>query len=131
MVKVCHVSSAHLADDVRIFQKECRSLQKKGYDVYLVISGESGEKSGVKIHGIGKVPENRIKRMLFHVSGVNHTCIGFMPRFIMDIPLAINFVFTFHLFDDVCLHFHFLSQISIVIAAFFFHSNTSNKSYKL
>ena len=66
MVKVCHVSSAHLADDVRIFQKECRSLQKKGYDVYLVISGESGEKSGVKIHGIGKVPENRIKRMLFH-----------------------------------------------------------------
>lgn len=66
MMKVCHVSSAHLASDIRIFQKECVSLARNGYDVHLVISGKSEKKSGVKIHGIGEMPANRFKRIFFY-----------------------------------------------------------------
>ena len=32
MIRVCHMTSAHPAEDVRIFQKECVSLAKAGYD---------------------------------------------------------------------------------------------------
>lgn len=65
-IRVCHVSSAHLTYDVRIFQKECKSLVREGYDVHLVISGNSEKKDGVEIHGIGEIPKKRIQRMYFH-----------------------------------------------------------------
>ena len=45
MVKVCHMTSAHGEEDVRIFHKECVSLANAGYDVYLVECGESREKT--------------------------------------------------------------------------------------
>ncbi len=64
MIKVCHVTSAHPKEDVRIFQKECVSLAKAGYDVYLVEQGESYEKDGVHIVGFGDMPQSRIKRIL-------------------------------------------------------------------
>lgn len=64
MVKVCHMTSAHDSDDVRIFKKECVSLAKAGYDVYLVAQGESREESGVHVVGLGEyAPESRMKRM--------------------------------------------------------------------
>ena len=63
MIKVCHMTSAHGAEDVRIFHKECVSLAKVGYDVYLVERGESYEKNGVHIVGVGEIPAGRIKRM--------------------------------------------------------------------
>lgn len=62
--KICHMTSAHPEEDVRIFQKECVSLAKSGYDVFLVERGESYEKSGVHIIGVGKIPKNRCKRMI-------------------------------------------------------------------
>lgn len=65
MIKVCHVTSAHPKEDVRIFLKECVSLAKAGYDVYLVQQGESYEKNGVHIIGFGEIAASRIKRMLF------------------------------------------------------------------
>ena len=64
MYKVCHVTSAHEKESVRIFHKECVSLAKAGYDVTLVQQGESYDKSGVHIVGFGAVASNRIKRML-------------------------------------------------------------------
>lgn len=63
MIKVCHMTSAHGEEDSRIFLKECTSLAKAGYDVYLVERGESREKNGVHIVGVGEIPSSRRKRM--------------------------------------------------------------------
>ncbi len=65
MIKICHVTSVHPKEDVRIFHKECVSLAKAGYDVFLVQQGEDGERDGVHLVGFGQIPESRIKRMLF------------------------------------------------------------------
>ena len=63
MKKVCHMTSAHDAEDGRIFNRECVSLADAGYEVYLVERGESYEKSGVHIVGVGEIPGSRLKRM--------------------------------------------------------------------
>ena len=63
MIKVCHMTSAHQPGDTRIFQKECVSLAKAGYQVFLVQRGESGENSGVRIIGVGQPSGGRLTRM--------------------------------------------------------------------
>lgn len=63
MKRVCHMTSAHDPEDVRIFGKECVSLARAGYETYLVESGESYEKDGVHIVGVGEIPTSRRKRM--------------------------------------------------------------------
>ncbi len=63
-INVCHFTSAHHSNDVRIYLKECVSLKDAGYQVYLVARGENQIKNGVKIIGCGE-PKNRIERMLF------------------------------------------------------------------
>lgn len=63
MIKVCHVTSVHPAEDVRIFHKECVSLAQAGYEVYLVEQGDSYEKQGVHIVGVGQPPQKRWERM--------------------------------------------------------------------
>lgn len=63
-MKVCHLTSVHETADVRIFLKECCSLQKAGHQVYLVGRGESAERSGVRIVGCGE-PNGRMDRFLF------------------------------------------------------------------
>lgn len=65
MIKVCHMTSAHGRHDVRIFQKECVSLARNGYEVFLVAPGNSGKEQGVNIAGFGEKEEKRWKRMLF------------------------------------------------------------------
>ena len=65
MTKVCHFTSAHGAESRRIFHKECVSLAKAGYEVYLVQRGESYEKNGVHLVGFGEPASNRLGRMLF------------------------------------------------------------------
>lgn len=63
MIKICHMTSAHGCEDVRIFHKECVSLAKAGYDVSLVERGESYEKNGVHIVGVGEPSGGRLNRM--------------------------------------------------------------------
>lgn len=65
MKKVCHVSSAHPQEDIRIFWKECISLSNSGYEVFLVTQGDDQEKNGVRFIGLGSKPQKRLQRILF------------------------------------------------------------------
>lgn len=62
--KICHMTSVHPSEDIRIFRKECVSIAKAGYEVFLVERGESYDKNGVHIVGVGEIPESRRKRMI-------------------------------------------------------------------
>ena len=63
MTKVCHMTNVHGVEDIRIFRKECVSLANAGYGVDLVERGESYEKNGVHIVGVGDIPADRRRRM--------------------------------------------------------------------
>lgn len=63
MIKVCHMTSVHDSQDVRILKKQCTSLAAAGYDTFLVAKGQSYTESGVRVVGIGAVTGGRIKRM--------------------------------------------------------------------
>lgn len=76
MTKVCHMTSAHGPEDVRIFHKECVSLAKAGYDVYLVERGESYEKNGVHIVGVGQPSGGRLNRMTSFAKKVYQTALS-------------------------------------------------------
>lgn len=64
-LKICHLTSVHARNDIRIFKKECVSLAKEGYDVsFIVADGQTDEiESGVKIYGVHK-ENSRIKRFI-------------------------------------------------------------------
>ena len=62
--KVCHISTVHPADDVRIFYKECRALAEAGYDVTLIAPhSKSTLIEDVKIVALPS-SRNRISRMV-------------------------------------------------------------------
>lgn len=64
-MKVVHLTSVHRRDDIRIFQKECKSLIKFGHEVILVVADGLSDDivSGVKIIDVG-YSKGRINRML-------------------------------------------------------------------
>ncbi len=62
-IKVCHLSSAHRNTDRRIFEAECTSLAKAGYEVYLIGQGKSRIQNDVKVIGLKK-SKNRVDRMV-------------------------------------------------------------------
>ena len=64
--KVCHITIAHHRYDIRIFQKECRSLAEAGYDVTLLVNDELPDeiKDGVRIVSTGQVQTSRVKRII-------------------------------------------------------------------
>lgn len=62
-MKICHVTSAHKSNDIRIFKKECVSLAKEEEnEVYLVAAGDSYDKNGVHVIGVGERKGNRLNR---------------------------------------------------------------------
>jgi glycosyltransferase involved in cell wall biosynthesis len=64
-MKVCHITSVHKSNDVRIFHKECISLAENDFEVFLVVPNtESREQNGVKIIGVEVKESSRIKRFL-------------------------------------------------------------------
>ena len=63
-MKVCHFTSAHAANDDRIYLKECQALREEGHEVYIVARGESRELSGIQIVGC-EPPKGRFSRLLF------------------------------------------------------------------
>ncbi|WP_415931364.1 glycosyltransferase [Zhenpiania hominis] len=78
MIKVCHVTSAHKNDDVRIFVKECRTLACCGeYEVYLVAEGEANLiKDRVNIVASGLKPVQKFKRLFFFSKKIYKTAIN-------------------------------------------------------
>jgi glycosyltransferase involved in cell wall biosynthesis len=63
MFKICHLTSAHPAMDIRIFHKECRTLCDAGYQVVLIAQyGRDEVVDGIAIKAI-KTPRNRLERM--------------------------------------------------------------------
>ncbi len=65
--RVCHVTSAHGRYDVRIFQKECRSLAANGYEVYLIVNDSQNNEiiDGVHIVSTKFRPSSRVRRFFF------------------------------------------------------------------
>lgn len=65
MNKICHFSSVHPIDDIRIFHKECVSLATNGYDVTLIACGENAFEDvveGVKRISLSVPVKNRLQR---------------------------------------------------------------------
>src|SRR5664280_1300427 len=61
--RVVHVTTAHAADDVRIFERECRSLAASGrYDVYLAAAGKIPADAGVTLVPLMPAPTSRARR---------------------------------------------------------------------
>jgi glycosyltransferase involved in cell wall biosynthesis len=63
LIKVCILTSVHRSFDIRIFQKEAKSLVKAGYNVTLLARHNKEEiVKGIRIVPLPK-PKNRIERM--------------------------------------------------------------------
>ena len=62
--KICHITTVHPPFDVRIFHKECKTLAKAGYEVYLIAQHDKDENvDGINIISLPKI-NSRIKRIL-------------------------------------------------------------------
>ncbi len=65
MFKICHLTSAHPWDDIRIFRKECVSLAKNGYNVSLIAFDAPNDiMEGVNLISAGAKPCSRKDRIL-------------------------------------------------------------------
>ncbi|MEH7384299.1 glycosyltransferase family 4 protein [Bacillus sp. JJ1521] len=64
-MKVCHLTSVHPALDIRIFVKECKTLQRAGHEVTLIVANqESQVVDSVTIKSVNAPAGNRITRMI-------------------------------------------------------------------
>jgi glycosyltransferase involved in cell wall biosynthesis len=62
--RICHLTSVHPWDDVRVFRKECSTLAEAGYDTHLVATGpRAGFERGVRIHAAPRL-SGRVRRTL-------------------------------------------------------------------
>jgi glycosyltransferase involved in cell wall biosynthesis len=62
---ICHITTVHGPFDPRIFQKECRSAVRSGFEVYEVAPHDCDEVvDGVTVLAIPRY-ENRLRRMVF------------------------------------------------------------------
>jgi glycosyltransferase involved in cell wall biosynthesis len=66
-MRIVHVTSVHVWDDNRIFNKMCRSLALRGHEIHLV-AAMPGNQDGKVVHGVTlhavSVPSNRGARFL-------------------------------------------------------------------
>lgn len=64
-MKVCHITTVHTNRyDVRIFEKECSSIAKAGFDTTLIVNDQLSDevKNDVKIFSLREKPKNRWDR---------------------------------------------------------------------
>ena len=70
-MKICHLTSVHKWNDVRIFEKECVSLKKAGFDVFLIaVNCQSGIFEGVNVIAVSSDAKSRLGRMTKTVKAV-------------------------------------------------------------
>lgn len=63
MIRICHLTSAHLQTDTRIFYKECQTIAASGYDVTLIVQHQKDKViESVRILSLDK-PKTRKERM--------------------------------------------------------------------
>lgn len=65
--KVCHLTTVHSVDDIRIFAKECTSLAEYGFDVTLIACENiefNDVKNGVKRISLSVPVRNRLQRII-------------------------------------------------------------------
>ena len=76
-MKICHLTSVHKWNDVRIFEKECVSLKKAGHDVFLIaVNCQSGEFEGVNVISISSNVKSRFGRMTKTVNAVYRAALN-------------------------------------------------------
>lgn len=91
-MKICHLTSVRASSDLYVFDRVCVSCAKAGYETYLISKGESANRNGVAIIGIGEAPNNRFRRMFS------------FTRKIVDEALKID-ADIYHLYDPELLLF--------------------------
>lgn len=64
MKKICHITTAHLRYDDRIYRKECCSLAKL-YETHLIVNDDGKDEvvDGVHIHSLNKPISKRVDRL--------------------------------------------------------------------
>lgn len=65
--RIVHLTTVHSRFDVRIFEKEVRSLARAGYETYLLVGDGKGDEDleSIRIRDIGASAPGRLRRMLF------------------------------------------------------------------
>ena len=61
-MKICHITTVHKQNDIRIFLKECSSLAKLYETHLIVINGQNSTLNNVHIHGVQVEFSNRLQR---------------------------------------------------------------------
>lgn len=76
-MKVCHLTTVHNRNDTRIFLKECVSLKKAGYLVYLLVADGLGndQQNGIQIVDVGNRSSNRISRFILTTKKIYHQAV--------------------------------------------------------
>ena len=78
MKRICHLTSVHPINDVRIFVKECSGLAANGYDVTLIACGNTGftdVSNGVKRISLNIPVKNRWQRISKRGKAIYHTAV--------------------------------------------------------
>ena len=71
--KICHLTTVHSIDDVRIFLKECTSLATNNFDVTLIACGDTAfedTKNGIKRISLYIPVKNRFQRFIKRTKAV-------------------------------------------------------------
>ncbi|MEK6675151.1 MAG: glycosyltransferase [Planctomycetota bacterium] len=100
-IRICHISTVHHAEDVRIVERECGTLAQRGYLVHLVISGPLPANLSDKliVHsvprfkprlirillapGIAMMVALRTKADIFHLHDPELLPVGFIMRWVL------------------------------------------------